>query len=555
MADGFLGKLVVGIGTDNKDLSKGLSSAQKDIQSFTASANKLLGLIGFGLSAAALVNLGKKTVEYGEQLNKMAIQTGMAASEIAKLKYVAEQSDTSLEAVTGTFRFLSRAMNEAKNGNAEAIQTFSRFHVEFQNADGSLRNYKDVMFDVADRIKNTSNQTVVLAESQKLLGRNVQQVLPLFKEGSEGLKRMTSEYEAMQKRIGLTDEQINEFAKNSDALGDSWKDLSTAFQFMLINVMTPLIPKMEQFVDFLVNADWQGVGESIKGVVELFERMAKAIGSVVDWLQKYSPLASGARFAGTLAGGGNLGDAALSGATPTVGGVLPQQQAQPTYDLGSISVSKQGAAPAAGGQGIDTTSTMFSSITEKMNELKAKWSDINKSIGEAWGATMEQISTGFGTSVAEVIVEGKNFSEAMKEMWKDIAKQVIAEIVKMIAQMIILFTWRTLNGIPPGTPSGGIGGGGKFLGIFDKGGVIPQARNGLLYGANGFATTGNMGERGMNAIVHPGEIISPIDKFFDAVRGMAPQSVTIHATGAAANDPQLLAELVAIETDRRRRRP
>lgn len=551
--EGNLGKLLVSIGTDTKELSKGLGQAQKDIQGFVGGANKLLGLIGFSVTAAAMIDLTKKTIEYGEELNKLSEQTGLAASEIAKLKYVAEQSDTSIGAVAGSFKFLSRAMNEAKNGNADAIQTFSRFHVEFQNADGSLRNYKDVMLDVADRIKNTSNQTVVLAESQKLLGRNVQELLPLFKEGSEGIKRMTTEYESMQKKIGLTDEQINTFAKNSDALGDKWKTLQTAFQFMLINVLTPLIPKFEELTNALINVDWNGIGENIKFVVDIFEKLAAAVGMVVDLMQKYSPLGAAMRAAGTVAGGGSPMDALKAAATPTVGGQPPI----PTVDLGEIRVgggAQQGGQQGGqNNQGIDTSTTMFSAISSKMDELKTKWSDINKSMGELWGTTMTMIATGFGTSVADMIVDGKDFGDSMKELWKDIAKTVIAEIVKMIAQQIILFAWQVATGTvgQGGGPAGKLG---KLFG-FKDGGVIPSARAGLISGANGFTRTGNYGEGGMPAIVHPNEIISPIDKFFDAVKGMAPITNQIYATGAAADDPQLLAELIAIETDRRRRRP
>lgn len=557
MSEGDLGSLIVSIGTNLKDLDKGLNQAQKTITGFQQSANKILGLIGFSLTASAFVQLGKSTIEYGETLHKLALQTGMTASEIAKLKYVAEQSETSVEAVAGSFRFLSRAMAQAGAGNAEAITTFAKFHVEFKNADGTLRNYNDVMMEVADRIKNTSNDTVVLAEGQKLLGRNVLQVLPLLREGADGIKKLTDHYSEMQRKIGLTDTEINKFAKDSDSLSDAWKDVWTAFQFMLIEVMTPLIPKMKEFTDLLVRANWAALAEDIMAV-------ADAIGKVWTFLTNATQLgplgrlvAGASQFAGTLAGGGNIGDAfqAAGGGIMNPQGALQQQlgSQQNPVDLGTITAG--GGAPGAGGdkQGIDSTLSMFDRIKEKMTELKAEWGDVSKSISEVWKGTMDQIATGFGTSVADMIVDGKDFGEAMKEMWKDIAKTVIAEIVKIIAQQIILFTWQTITGT---VGSGNLvpGGGKKFLGIFREGGMMPQAREGLL-SAPGMRFTGNMGEAGFPVVVHPNEVISPIDKLFEFIGSMRGDSITVNAHGRAADDPQLLAQLVQLEGDRQRRRP
>lgn len=565
---GDLGSLIVSIGTDLKDLDKGLGQAQKNIQGFQQTANKVLGLIGFSLTAAAFVNLGKATIEYGETLHKLALQTGMTAAEIAKLKYVAEQSETSVEAVTAGFRFLSRAMAQAGQGSAEAINTFAKFHVEFRNADGTLRDYNQVMLEVADRIKNTSNDTVILAEGQKLLGRNFMQLLPLLKEGSEGIKRLTDQYSEMQRRVGMTDAQINKFAKDSDALSDAWKDVGTAFQFMMIEVMTPLIPKLKELSKWLVEADWKAVSGFILGIADGFKAIGDEITREINLLIDLNnglmilgetlgvgPLAR--FFGGATAGGGFDAQAGMQqmGQGPPlsqhIGGALGSQQNP--VDLGSI-FAGGGQPGGAGGQGIDSQLGVFDKIKEKMTELKAEWGDVSKGLAETWKQGMEMIAQGFGTGVADMIVDGKDFGESMKQMWQDIAKMAISEIVKIIAQQIILFTWQAITGtVGSGNLVGG-GGGKKFLGIFRDGGVMPQAREGLIGGA-GMRQTGNMGEGGFPVMAHPNEVISPIDKLWGFIESMRPSSITVHANGRAADDPQLLAQLIQLEGDRQRRRP
>lgn len=549
---GELGKLIVRIGTDTKELVSGLGSAQKSIKGFADSANKILAIVGFSLSAKALFDLGKATIELGDKLNKLAEQTGMSAASVAKLKYAAEQSETSIEAVVGTFRFLTKNMNEAKNGSSEALELFRNFHVEFKNGDGTLRNYKDVMMDVADRIRNTSDQAVMMANSQKLLGRGFMETIPFFKQGSEGLKKYFEEFN----KFGLSEEKINSFAKNADALKDKWNKLTTAFQYMLVEVLTPMIPKMEAFTDYLVNTDWKSVAAGITGVAEAFEKVYGWVKLGADTIGTW--VAGMSQTLGTLAGGGSMDDAGKASGDVwdkyldrNAGGLGSPEN---PVDLGTVSSVAGGEQNGEKGQGITSGSTgMFDSIKAKMEELKTTWGDVNKQVGELWGATMEQITGGFGTAVADMIVDGKEFSESMKQLWSDIAKSVIAEIVKIIAQQIVLFGWQVLTGtvgsgnLMPSSKK-------KFF-FFDKGGFAPEARNGMYKAANGmFSQTGPFGEGGIPAIYHPGEVVTPIDKLFDLIKATSGGSHQITIYGGQ-NDPQTIAEKVILEIERKGRRP
>lgn len=543
-----LGNLVAKISTDTTEFSKGLKGAAKELDGFKNAVTNTLKIIGVAFTVHEVVEFGKKIIDLGDELNRLSLRTGLAASQIAQLRFVASQSDTSIEALTDSFRFLAKNMDEAARGNEKAIEVFKRFHIEFKNSDGTLRNYNDVLLEVADRVKNTADQTTVYAATQQLLGKSSGQLIPLLKEGADGIKKLEDRYKA----LGGDDNKINNFAKQADELKDSWDEVSKTFEIVGIQIMTELVPHIQALGKALILVDW-------KGFVEDGIALTKDGIAIIRWFDELTTRVTGLAVAMSLIfdKGATFEDLKIAldmiktGTMPQSTIPPPAPGAGPNPLLGTNpvlggSVSNVQSSPTTPGAGqqIDPAAKM-KETENAMTKLFESWKDINKQITDALAETLTAITDGFGSAMADVIVDGKDFGEAMTSLWKDIAKQVIAEIVAMIAKLMILFVWQTLTGTQ---------GSGKAMSkLFAKDGAAigTSARNGMLTGANGFATTGHMGESGIPAIVHPGEIISPIDKFFDAVKKSGGNTYQITVNGN--QDPQALAQLLALEIDRQRR--
>lgn len=112
--------------------------------------------------------------------------------------------------------------------------------------------------------------------------------------------------------------------------------------------------------------------------------------------------------------------------------------------------------------------------------------------------TTQSLFNEFGNGVAEMIMEGKKFSDVMKQLWQNLAKAVIAEITKMIAKWLVFMALRRV-------------GGGFFGGGFQHGGIIsePSVITGLRSG-----TTHVAGEAGP-------EVVMPMQSFKGAKRNKA----------------------------------
>lgn len=140
-------------------------------------------------------------------------------------------------------------------------------------------------------------------------------------------------------------------------------------------------------------------------------------------------------------------------------------------DIGKIIKSKTNidlsglfSAVSGGGDGADTGAGLIpdidtETITQKMAELAEKmklinqegalasltpWQEWRDSMGNltqdvavAFINVFDSLVDGFANTVANVITEGENFADSLKNLFKDIAKQIVSALVKIGAQFLI----------------------------------------------------------------------------------------------------------------------
>jgi hypothetical protein len=96
-----------------------------------------------------------------------------------------------------------------------------------------------------------------------------------------------------------------------------------------------------------------------------------------------------------------------------------------------------------------------------------------------------QVTDQFGQGMADMILEGKKFSDVIKGIWKSLANAIIAEIARMIAKWLVFQAMKSAAG-------GGFGGFFASGGIISEPSVITGLRSGISYVA---------GEAGPEAVV------------------------------------------------------
>jgi hypothetical protein len=368
--------------------------------------------------------------------------------------------------------------------------------------------------------------------------------------------------------MGMTSEELNKFAEDSKKFHDQWVAIEFQFKLAGAALTEGLMPSLQDVVKQIRSVDWVAFGQSIGIIAEGFVKFATAAGTLAGYLQK---IAGFMGMAGFTQVGAMIGNNAVTGSgmgaqnpnsTPGLlaGAVGPTQTPPPVTPQNNLGGGGGGSGNIfdAIKESLEKFSTLFSDKILKMQKdskgLNDYWGTMAKDMGDAMIGSINKFNDAFSTGITNMIFNGGKFKDVMMKCFQDMAEYFIQQVIKMIAQWLEFLALKAIlsfldigGALLPGLSSGG---------VFARAGVV-MARNGVVSAASGLNyngyQTGSFGEAGIPAVLHPGELVTPISKFYDFVKQVSGNS-TININGGN-QDPRILAELVALEVDRKRRNP
>ena len=246
----IIGRLAVAVLGNIDDFQKNFSEAKKGVKSFTAEVQKgdadlkkmgrnltLIGTAIIGSMTATTIAVSKSA----EEIDMLAKRTGATREELQALGYAAEQEGSSIEALSGGFNKLAKNMYDAVTGNKDAAVAFKDLDINVKNSNGGLRNVTDVLIDLADRVKDSPDETAALALTMKVLGKSAGDMVPFLKMGGDEIRRLMQE----AKDLGyVIDEQD---IKNMEALGDELGAVKTGFAGIGRQIASDIAPALLDF--------------------------------------------------------------------------------------------------------------------------------------------------------------------------------------------------------------------------------------------------------------------------------------------------------------------
>lgn len=245
-----------------KEAGAGFESTREKMNSF--------GKVAAGAIAGVAVSFGafiKQQLDFSDSLQKMADRTGMTTEELSGLKYAAEMSGSSLEAVEKAAVEMSKQIG---TGGA----AFKELGIQIEDVNGEVRPTIDLMGEVADRFKDMPDGAGKSAEAMKIFGSAGADLIPLLNAGSEGIEEMRDEAE----RLGVV---LSTEAANSAAnFNDSMQRLTTRFKGLAMQVFANVVPQIEAYADATVEAadktgDLDGIADKIATTFGLMGRIVE----------------------------------------------------------------------------------------------------------------------------------------------------------------------------------------------------------------------------------------------------------------------------------------
>ena len=243
-----LGQLVVEISTDLTNFNKGLADAEKKVRDTTGKISELTNKIGVGITVVGAAITGafalmiKSSVDYADEIYDVNQRTGIATETLSKLKYVAEQTESSFEALTVGLRILSKNIYDAYTGGAKTNETFRELGIAVTDASGEMVSAENVLLAIADKFNGLDDATAKSAIALQLFGRGGSSLIPVLNLGSEGIKKLSDEAE----RLGIVLTSANAVA--IDKFSDNMKSMRASIGGLWLNITQMLIPALNDLV-------------------------------------------------------------------------------------------------------------------------------------------------------------------------------------------------------------------------------------------------------------------------------------------------------------------
>jgi len=219
----------------------------------------------------------KGSIDAGDRIQKLAIQSGLSTELLSELDHAAELSGTTLETVAKGNRRLQRSAVEAAKGTKLYREAFAELGLD---ANKFLSLKPDEQFAAyADAISKIENPAKRTALANDLLGRSGSDLIPLMEGGAKSMAKMRAEARKLGKT--LSRKQADDLA----AVNDSVLKLQNGFVGVANALAIKLAPAMTQFFNFLtakLPTFVDLLGSALGGVGNLVGGGAAAIGALLS---------------------------------------------------------------------------------------------------------------------------------------------------------------------------------------------------------------------------------------------------------------------------------
>jgi len=261
-------------------------------------AGKVMTMVG-GVITAAFTALVLKTVEAEDELGDMSERIGETVENLSALSYVAKMSETNIETLELSLKFLTRAIYDTSKGTGTAKDIFKELGISVSDTEGNLRPMVDVLKDVATKIAAIEDPTKQAALAMELFGsRTGPQLLPMLKRGGAGIDELMKKAKELGLVISTEDaEAADKFEKSmitlKATLAASGRDIAHILMPPLlefIEKVTVIVPKVREWADanqVLVGTLVKDIGV-LGGVLLVLGPLTMALPSLVAGFKLWS---------------------------------------------------------------------------------------------------------------------------------------------------------------------------------------------------------------------------------------------------------------------------
>jgi cytochrome c556 len=286
MSSRSLGTLTLDMVAKTGGLSKGLDKAGRDLDKLNTKAvavGTVIGNVLFEVGKRAFQLLKGATtdaINNMDDLSKAAQRVSLPTEQFSALVYAGKLADVSLGTLQTSLGRLTKAQADSLKSTSEQAKVFGALGISATDASGKLRSSYDVLLDFADAFKRQEGSPEILAAGLKIFGRNFQEIIPLIKDGSDGLRSAADEAGALGQIIST------ETGKAAEDFNDNLTRLNTVVSGLGNAIAAELLPDLVKLTDEFVASAKEGV--QFKSTAEEIANVIRVLGTVIGGVTTFA---------------------------------------------------------------------------------------------------------------------------------------------------------------------------------------------------------------------------------------------------------------------------
>ncbi len=248
------GAIVAKMVLDKTGWKQSIAEVKKDqtsLEKFGKSAAagiKAIAVAAAAAGTAVVASFSKmvdKYVEIGDWIDKMAKRTGISAMALSELAYAADISGAELADVERSVKRMANSIVMANTGLESYNFAFKQIGLNVKDLAGLKPDEQFMRIGAA--IARLADDTEKAAMAQQIFGRAGTALLPMFREGEEGIAKLREEAH----RLGIVFDE--EAAEKAAKLKDAKTALKASIQGLGFAIVSDFIPKLTQLADHLTD--------------------------------------------------------------------------------------------------------------------------------------------------------------------------------------------------------------------------------------------------------------------------------------------------------------
>lgn len=207
------GSAYVRLWMNSTEFDRGVRTLKRNLNDVGNWFAKVGGVIAFAGTAitGAIVSATRSFATFGDDLNDMAVRTGISASSLSELKYAADKSGASLTALERAIKSMQRVLYEAFRGTKTYVEILDSLGISAESLEGI--GVEKQFVKIATAVAAIEDPMTRAALAMKIFGRSGVDILPMITGDMTKLRR-----EAEELGLTISEESAESASKFDDAM-------------------------------------------------------------------------------------------------------------------------------------------------------------------------------------------------------------------------------------------------------------------------------------------------------------------------------------------------